>query len=164
MLAPWRERIDQGLSLIDRLVQLVIIGCIGGMIVIVGSQIVARYGLNSSIGWSDEVSRLLFVWSIFLAIPIGIRRSRHIGVTLLTARLKPELQDRLTRLMMALAACLTALVAWQALAIAAAQWDELMVSIDLSASWFLMALAIGCGHAALHLGRIAAFGVYEPSP
>lgn len=141
--------------------QLVIIGCISGMIAIVATQIVARYGLNSSIGWSDEVSRLLFVWSIFLAIPIGIRRGSHIGVTLLTARLPAEHQCKLTRAMTALASCLTLLVAYQALSIAIAQWDELMVSIDLSASWFLLALAVGCAHATLHLLRIAVFGSYE---
>jgi TRAP-type C4-dicarboxylate transport system permease small subunit len=141
-----------------------IVGCVGGMIAIVATQIVARYGLNSSIGWSDEVSRLLFVWSIFLAIPIGVRRGSHIGVTLLTARLPADHHGRLRRAMMALASGLTLLVTFQALTIATAQWDELMVSIDLSASWFLLALAVGCGHATLHLWRIALFGEVEAPP
>ena len=38
--------------------------------------------LNSSIGWADEMSRLTFVWSIFLGIPLGIRAGAHIGMEL----------------------------------------------------------------------------------
>ena len=62
--------------------------------------------------------------------------------------------------MAAVAAALTLLVAWQSFRIAHAQWDELMVSIDLSAGLFLLAVGVGGLLAALHLMRIAVLGPY----
>src|SRR6478609_12241634 len=51
----------------------VICASIAVMVVVVSAQVGLRYGLNQSLGWADEISRLCFVWSIFLAIPLGIR-------------------------------------------------------------------------------------------
>jgi TRAP-type C4-dicarboxylate transport system permease small subunit len=157
-----RAPVDTVLGLVDRLAALCITGCVGGMLLVVAAQVFARYVLNSSIGWADEVSRLLFVWAIFLAIPIGIRRGAHIGIELLTARLPGPLQATLGRIMALVAAGIMLLVAGEALVLVIGQWDELMVSIDLSAGWFLVALVAGCGHSALHLLRIALFGADQP--
>jgi len=43
------------------------------MCTVVFAQVVLRYVFNSSIDWADEVSRLAFVWTVFLAIPLAIR-------------------------------------------------------------------------------------------
>ena len=165
-MAGWsaaRAPLDAALGLLDRSVRLVIVASVGGMVAIVASQVFSRYILNSSIGWADEVSRLLFVWSIFLAIPIGVRRGRHIGVEILKTRLPAQMQSWLERAMTAVGCALMALIAYQALVIALAQWDELMVSIDVSAGWFIVALIVGSAHSALHLLRLTVFGPYADS-
>ena len=56
------------------------------------------------------------------------------------------------------------LVAYQSAKIAIEQWDELMASVDYSAGWFILPVAIGTLHTALHLLRIMAFGPYEAKP
>lgn len=43
------------------------------MILIMGVQVVARYAFNSSLTWSEELTRYLFVWSAFLSLPYTIR-------------------------------------------------------------------------------------------
>lgn len=50
------------------------------MTVILGIQIVARYVFNSSLVWSEELVRYLFVWSAFLGVPYCIRRKSSIKV------------------------------------------------------------------------------------
>lgn len=116
--------------------------------------------MNSSFGWADEISRLFFVWAIFLGIPIGIRARAHIGITMLTSRLPQRQQERLQTGTSAIGACLMALVTWEAVVISVQQWDELMISVDISNAWFTLALAVGCLHACLHLTRITLFGQY----
>ena len=128
-----------------------LVALIGSMVAIVSAQVFMRYALNSSIGWTDEVSRLTFVWSIFLAIPLGIKAGVHIGMEILTARLPRSLRERLARAIALLGAAVMALVSWQAAVLAFDQWDELMASINMSSAWFIVAVAIGCGHSALHL-------------
>lgn len=44
------------------------------------AQVVSRYGFNHTPIWSEELSRFLVVWSIFIGVAIGVRNNQHIGV------------------------------------------------------------------------------------
>jgi TRAP-type C4-dicarboxylate transport system permease small subunit len=128
-----------------------IIVMLGAMVVVVSLQVLLRYAVNSSLGFADELSRLTFVWSIFLGIPLGIRLGAHIGMELLTARLPARLQDALARATAALAGAMMVLITWQSAVVAFDQWDEMMASMNASAAWFIVAVGVGCAHSALHL-------------
>ena len=43
------------------------------MVIVMGIQVVARYVFNSSLSWSEELTRYLFVWSAFLSLPYTIK-------------------------------------------------------------------------------------------
>jgi TRAP-type C4-dicarboxylate transport system permease small subunit len=139
------------LKLWDRVAQIVIVIMMAAMVAIVAAQVFLRYVLNDSIGWAEEVSRLTFVWLIFLAIPLGIKAGGHIGIELLTMRLSAPLRGALARSMAAVAAVLMLLICYESLLISWQQWDELMISVDISAAVFYLAVAAGSAHAALHL-------------
>lgn len=47
---------------------------------IIFGQVVSRYGFNYTPYWSEELSRFLVVWSIFIGVAIGVRSNQHIGV------------------------------------------------------------------------------------
>lgn len=57
------------------------------MVVLVFGNVVLRYGFNSSITVSDEVSRWLFVWVTFLGSVIALHRREHLGVDMVVDRL-----------------------------------------------------------------------------
>jgi TRAP-type C4-dicarboxylate transport system permease small subunit len=156
--ASWLRPFAALLHGLDTAAGWAIVGFISVMVVVVSLQVFMRYLLNSSIGWADEVSRLTFVWSMFLGIPLGVRAGAHIGMELVTARLPQRLRDILARVMAAVAAALLALVAYEAATVAWDQWDEKMASFDASAQWFLVALAAGGVHSALHLAWIVLAG------
>jgi TRAP-type C4-dicarboxylate transport system permease small subunit len=140
-----------------------IVVLISAMVTIVAVQVFLRYVTNSSLGWADELSRLTFVWTMFLAIPLGIRAGVHIGMEIVTTRLPLRVQDLLARSMAAIAAALMVLVAYQSAVVAFDQWDEKMASLEASAAWFIVAVAIGCAHSALHLALIVMHGKPAPS-
>jgi TRAP-type C4-dicarboxylate transport system permease small subunit len=62
------------------------------MVVLVFGNVVLRYGFNSGIAWAEEISRLMFVWLIFLGAILALRRHAHLGVELLQARLPRKLR------------------------------------------------------------------------
>jgi TRAP-type C4-dicarboxylate transport system permease small subunit len=157
---PGRQAADRTLAVLDRAAKLVIIVMMTTMVSVVSAQVVARYLLSGSIGWADEIGRLTFVWCMFLAIPLGTRARAHIGIELLTARLPDHARSMLGRLMALTGMLLVALVAWESVKIAIDQWDELMASVNFSAGWFIVPVAVGMMHTALHLLRITAFGPY----
>jgi TRAP-type C4-dicarboxylate transport system permease small subunit len=53
---------------------------VGVMTLVVFVAVVFRYVLNSPIGWSDELARLLFTWLVFLGGAVGLSRGAHIGI------------------------------------------------------------------------------------
>jgi TRAP-type transport system small permease protein len=121
------------------------------MVAVVSAQVALRYVLNSSIDWADELARLCFVWSIFLAIPLGLKGGGHIGIEMVAARLPPRLKRAVACGVAVIGACLLLLVAFESAVMAWDQWDELMASMQASAAWFLVPLVIAGVHGALHL-------------
>lgn len=47
---------------------------------IVFAGVVSRYCFGFTPIWGEELSRFLVVWSIFIGVSIGVRKSQHIGV------------------------------------------------------------------------------------
>lgn len=59
------------------------------MSLLVFLNVVLRYGFNSSINITEEVSRYLFVWLTFLGAILAFRENQHVSVTMLTTKLSP---------------------------------------------------------------------------
>jgi len=50
------------------------------LFILILSQVISRYGFNSSITWTEEVARFFLVALTFLGLSIGVRRRAHISV------------------------------------------------------------------------------------
>lgn len=57
------------------------------MIVLVFLNVVLRYGFNSGISTSEELSRMLFVWLTFMGTVVAMYDHGHLGVDTLVRRL-----------------------------------------------------------------------------
>lgn len=70
-----------------RAVEMVIAACLAVMVVMVFGNVVLRYGFNSGIIVSEEVSRWLFLWVTFLGAIVALKEHAHLGSDFLIARL-----------------------------------------------------------------------------
>ncbi|UTW11733.1 TRAP transporter small permease [Marinobacterium rhizophilum] len=118
---------------------------------LVTAQVVLRYFFGDSLDWADEMSRLAFVWSIFLALPHGVRKGIHVGIDILINRFGSAVRESLMRLMLALSGGLMLLVMWQGVLVAREAWGEMMPTVELSVSAFYIAVIVSMAHAFLHL-------------
>lgn len=59
------------------------------MIVTVFLQVIFRYIIDNPLGWSEEFSRYVFVWTCMLGASIGIKNKSHYGLEAIF-RLLPE--------------------------------------------------------------------------
>lgn len=57
------------------------------MVVLVFGNVVLRYGFNSGIVLSEELSRWLFVWMTFMGAVVALNRGGHLGTEVLIKRL-----------------------------------------------------------------------------
>ena len=152
------------LAAVDAISRWLVIAFMAAMIAVVSAQVLLRYGFSGSLDWAEEISRLAFVWAVFLAIPHGVRLGAHIGVDVLAKRLPAGFGLLLQRLLMLASAVLMGIVAVQAALAARDNWDQLMPTVDLSSGWFFLAVTAGCAHSACHLVARALSSRREPAP
>ncbi len=75
---------------IDRYCRVLDVGIavfLGLMVLMVFGNVVLRYGFNSGIAISEELSRWLFVWVTFMGSIVALRDREHLGTDMLTSRL-----------------------------------------------------------------------------
>jgi TRAP-type transport system small permease protein len=63
---------------------------LAGMVGLVFGNVVLRYVFNSGIAASEELSRWLFVWLVFLGAIVGLKEHAHLGVDTLVKALSPR--------------------------------------------------------------------------
>ena len=128
--------IERLLSSYVRLLEAVIAACMLLMVVLVFGNVVLRYGFNSGIAVSEELSRWLFVWLTFLGALIGLREHAHLGTDALVARLGP----RGKKVCLFICHALMLLICWMlfrgALEQTKINWDVAAPSSGASMAWF----------------------------
>lgn len=72
---------------VTRGLEISIVICLVLMAILVFGNVVLRYGFNSGLVFSEEISRLLFVWLTFLGTILASREHAHLGVDSLVRRL-----------------------------------------------------------------------------
>ena len=77
---------DRLVAAINRLMEWALIGLLGGMAAMVFLNVVLRYGFNSGITFSEEMSRYFFVWLTFIGAVLTFGEHGHIGVETLVRR------------------------------------------------------------------------------
>ena len=92
--------------------------CLAAMVLCVFGNVVLRYGFNSGLNATEELSRLLFVWMVFLGATAAYPAGQHMAFTSLvdTLRHRPKAFAFVTlviRLLVLLACVLLGRGAWQ---------------------------------------------------
>jgi len=146
------------LRAVDRASYAVVATVMAAMAAIVAVQVFMRYVVGTSIDSADELSRLFFVWSIFLAIPHGVKYGIHVGIDLVVRLLPDPVQRGLFRVVAAAGAVLMSVVLAVSWTATLDKWPELMPTLPISAGVYYVAVLIGAGHSALHLLLLAAGG------
>ncbi len=90
-----RRILDIGISLYKGALTLMTVA----LFVIVGVSVFTRYCLNSSLGWSDELSRFLFIWVSFLGAAYAYGLNEHIGLDFVVDRIRNEKTRTVIRLL-----------------------------------------------------------------
>jgi len=132
-----------------------IVVVMGLMVTIVALQVFWRYVLGSSIDAADELSRLCFVWAIFLAIPHGVKHGVHVGIDLFVMMMPAWLREVLFRLMAGVSTLLMLMVMVGAWVATVDRWPELMPTLPMTSSIYYIAVLICGAHAFLHLALLA---------
>ena len=75
---------------LNRLTDGAAVGLFVATLVLVNVQIVCRFVLSISVPWTEEISRLLFVWLAYIGAAIGLREGTMIVIDTLPQVLGPR--------------------------------------------------------------------------
>ena len=73
-----------------RMVEAILVLLLAGMVVMVFANVVLRYGFNSGLNISEEMSRYFFVWLTFIGAILAFRDHAHVGVETFVRLLGPR--------------------------------------------------------------------------
>ncbi|ABM35371.1 TRAP transporter small permease [Polaromonas naphthalenivorans] len=112
-------------SRFQRISNLLLAICLGVMAVAVFVNVVLRYGFGSGVPASEELSRLLFVWMVFIGATAAYPAGEHMAFTSLVGLLKnqPRLMLAMTIFIRLLVLLGCALIGWGA-------WQQVVVGLD----------------------------------
>lgn len=99
--------------------------CLGIMAVSVFVNVVLRYGFGSGVAASEELSRLLFVWMVFIGATAAYPAGEHMAFTSFVGLLRPRphLMSAATLLIRGLVLLACTLLGWGA-------WQQVMVGLE----------------------------------
>lgn len=78
---------DKAIDLFFRFLGFLVVASLVAMVVMVFGNVVLRYGFNSGILISEEMSRYCFIWLTYIGAMIAMREREHLGVDTLVRRL-----------------------------------------------------------------------------
>jgi tripartite ATP-independent transporter DctM subunit len=115
---------------------------IGAMTVLVTIQVFARYVLNDTPPWSEELCRYLFVWASFLGACLAMGRAAHLGVDSLVVRLPAPVREALRHAVTALVALFAGMLVWQGAALVPAMATQRSPSMGISLMYVFAAIPV----------------------
>ncbi|MDG2961348.1 TRAP transporter small permease [Bisgaard Taxon 10/6] len=74
---------------VGKAIEAICVIILAAMSILVFLNVVLRYGFNSSINITEEVSRYLFVWLTFLAAVLAFNENQHVSVTVFVEKFSP---------------------------------------------------------------------------
>ena len=119
-----------------RFLKFLVVFFIGAMVALVFGNVVLRYGFNSGITVSEELSRWAFVWLTFSGAIIAMREHTHLGMDTVVSRL-PVLGKKMCYILshIIMIFCVVLLMS--------GSWDQTLINIGveapasgLSSGWF----------------------------
>jgi TRAP-type C4-dicarboxylate transport system permease small subunit len=162
------QRLDRVCDRLNRATEFVIAILLCATVLVILLQVTFRYGLNSSLSWSEELARYLFIWVIFLGVASATRRGEHMAVTALASVLPAALRRPLAMLVIAASLLFFAVVLYTTMLLTQNAIPQLSTALEVSVALVYVSAPIGAALTMLHLVnglvRLGAGGTPFPQP
>jgi TRAP-type transport system small permease protein len=136
----WRKLCDAA----DALSQAIVGGAIAAIVTITIVAVWYRYVLNAPLSWTEQVCRILFVWSVFAGAAVLYRRMLHIVIDMFLLMLPPRGQIILFWVNQSLMLLVGVLMLWFGLDISIGTFGQTFGALEISPASFYLA-APYCG-------------------
>ena len=112
---------------------------------VVGAQVFARYVLNHSLFWSEELARYMFIWLVFLSAAMVLRQDRHIQVSVFVDMLPASMKRAIIILGDLLMLGFVLVVFVESIRLAGMVWTVLTAAMEIPWTLVYLGILLGMG-------------------
>jgi TRAP-type C4-dicarboxylate transport system permease small subunit len=110
-------------------------------------QVLMRYVFNSSLSWSEELARYLYVWQTWLAASYAVKKGRHLRVTSLVDIAKGRKRICIELLVLALWLCFAVFLCLKSASLCSMIFKQGQTSVALNLPMWIAYSAVPAGTA-----------------
>ena len=129
--------------LLSRIVEALVILIAGIIVAVVTAEVTLRYLFSHSMIFTEELSRYLMVWIVFLGSALAIRDGSHIHIQILVKRLSSRMQQIVKLVAYALIIAFLVFITIEGLKILPRQVQQMCITFDISLFYFYLAIPVG---------------------
>ncbi len=110
-------------------------------------QVFNRYVLQSSLDWSEELARYLFIWAVYVGCSYATQMDRHLEVTIIRTIFKGKFARPVTILasFITVIFCLFSTILGIKFVIFLAGTGQKTPALEISAYWVYLCMPVGLG-------------------
>lgn len=129
------------------------------MTLLVFFQVANRYVIGWIVPWTEEVSRILFIWITFVGAYIALKANSHIAVHTFFKRFAPNNQEKISNILFVLVSCFIGYLFWLSLKVIPATFGVTTPVLEISYLYIHLSFPIFMGLMFLYLvGRVFQMG------
>jgi len=156
------QALDAFCDRVNRLSEIGIALLIAATVGVTFLQVVCRYGLDSSLSWSEEFSRYAFIWAIFLGAGSVARRGQHMVVDTLRGALPARPRHWLDIFIALTGIAFFATFAYTAILLTQNAISQISTSLQIPIAVIYVSAPIGAALTILHLANGIVQGFAAP--
>jgi TRAP-type transport system small permease protein len=132
-----------------------VIALLGATVVLVISNVIARYVFSHSLTWVEEVSRYLMIWSAMLGCGLALRVGGHIAVESLAGAVRPAAARCIRAAIVAIMGVTLLALIWIGIEYVDFAWEQETPVLGMSFGLIYLAIPIGSLLMLIHLALVA---------
>lgn len=142
--------LERALRGIDNALQVAAIAMLTITVVAVTWQVLARYVVETSSGWTIEAATYSFVWLAMIAIALGVRRGRHMVLDIWEyLPYRRWLHILIITVSSGVVVLVLAVLIWFGISMLPASFSRSLPGLGISYGWVALAVPVGCAFSLL---------------
>ena len=113
------------------------------MTVLVSVEVILRYFFGKSLYITEELTRYLMVWVVFLGSSLAVRDNSHISIEILVNRFEGRARYGFNLVAQAVFLFFLVFLIVEGMIVLPFQMDQIIPSLDISIFWFYLAIPVG---------------------
>jgi TRAP-type C4-dicarboxylate transport system permease small subunit len=133
---------DRAMRILEKAMEYLVASIMFFLVTIVFIQVLLRYVLQTSLPWTEEMARYLFVWLVFIATSVCVKKEAHLGIDVIVVRFSPKVQRHLYTLSLVLSLIFSIVVVYKGYDLLARSGDQISPMLHVPMSFVYIIIPI----------------------